>query len=289
MGTYKSLYNLIRNGIGFIHIVLLLGCGDDSPADDNGFQIEVPDGWELVWFDEFEGDNINPMLWEHEVNAQGGGNNELQYYTDRQENSHVSDGSLVITARRETYSGSEGTREFTSARMRTKYRGDWQYGRFEVRGRMPVGQGLWPAIWLLPTDWVYGGWPLSGEIDIMEMLGHEPNIVYGTIHFGNSWPENSRSGGSYTSLLGGFDTQFHTFAMEWDSTEFRWYVDDQHYLTKNSWFTPAAEYPAPFDQRFHLIFNVAIGGNWPGDPDDTTTFPQIMEIDYVRVFKRESD
>src|SRR5690606_12891413 len=128
-------------------------------------------GWQLVWADEFDGNALDLQRWEWEVNARGGGNNELQYYTDRPENTRVEGGLLTLTARKETFTGPEGTREYTSARIRTKGKGDWKYGRIEVRARMPVGQGIWPAIWMMPTHDTYGGWAGSGEIDIMEYLG----------------------------------------------------------------------------------------------------------------------
>ncbi|RMI13371.1 MAG: glycoside hydrolase family 16 protein [Calditrichaeota bacterium] len=248
---------------------------------------EIP-GWQLVWHDEFEGDRIDPTRWEHEVNARGGGNNELQYYTARRENAYVQNGRLVIRALKERYTGPEGTREYTSARLRTKHKGDWRYGRFDIRARLPRGKGLWPAIWMLPTDNVYGGWAASGEIDIMELVGDRPNQVFGTLHYGGEYPNNRHSGATFTLPLseGTFNDAFHLFTLEWDTTEFRWYVDGFLYQTQNSWYTDNAPYPAPFDQRFHLILNVAVGGNLPGNPDASTEFPQVMEVDYVRVYQK---
>lgn len=255
------------------------------PADEPEIIIPPP-GWQLVWNDEFNGSSIDTRKWEHEVNAEGGGNNELQYYTARPENSYIDSGNLVIRAMKETYTGPEGTREYTSARLRTKGKGDWKYGRFEIRAKLPFGQGLWPAIWMLPTDWVYGGWAASGEIDIMELLGQEPNKVYGTLHYGGEWPDNKHTGSSYTLPNGTFSDDFHLFVLEWDTTAFRWYVDGIPYQTQTQWYSSGGAYPAPFDQRFHLLLNVAVGGNWPGNPDDTTTFPQMMVIDYVRVYQK---
>ncbi|MCB0293988.1 MAG: glycoside hydrolase family 16 protein, partial [Calditrichaeota bacterium] len=154
------------------------GCSDASSSEDtpDTSGLDLP-GWQLVWHDEFDGTRIDGNKWEHEVNAQGGGNNELQYYTARPVNSFVKDGVLTIQALQESYTGPEGTRDYTSARMRTLNKGDWRYGRFDIRAKLPYGQGLWPAIWMLPTDWVYGGWAASGEIDIMELLGHENDKV----------------------------------------------------------------------------------------------------------------
>ena len=173
--------------------------------------------------------------------------------------------------------------------MRTANKGDWTYGKIEVRAKLPYGQGLWPAIWMLPTDWEYGGWPLSGEIDIMEIVGHQPNRVYGTIHYGNSWPNNSQSGNAYVLPTGDFSDDYHVFSIEWEENEIRWYVDGLLYSTQNFWFTPSAPYPAPFDKRFHILLNVAVGGNWPGSPDETTVFPQEMRVDYVRIYEKTEE
>lgn len=267
--------------------LLFLNCSSDEnntitstdPTDS------IP-GWELIWNDEFTGTNIDLTKWEHEVNGQGGGNNELQYYTDRELNSLVDDGKLVIRALKETYTGPDGTREYTSARLRTKNKGDWKYGRFEIRAKLPLGQGLWPAIWMLPTDWFYGGWAASGEIDMMELLGQDPQKVYGTLHYGGEWPNNVQSGDSYKLSTGSFSSAYHIFTIEWEENEFRWYVDSILYQTQNTWHSDGKPYPAPFDQKFHILLNVAVGGNWPGSPDNTTTFPQTMIVDYVRVYKK---
>jgi beta-glucanase (GH16 family) len=259
---------------------------DKNPTKSDENDIPTPEGWELVWHDEFDGTAIDPKKWEHEVNAQGGGNNELQYYTNRPENSFLENGSLVIQALKERYTGPEGTREYTSARLRTLRKGDWKYGRFDIKAKLPFGQGLWPAIWMMPSESKYGGWAASGEIDIMELIGHESNKVYGTLHYGGAWPKNVQSGKSYTLPQGTFADDFHLFTIEWDTTQFRWYVDEIFYQSQTQWHTSSAPYPAPFDQYFHLILNVAAGGNWPGNPDNTTIFPQKMIVDYVRVFKK---
>lgn len=243
--------------------------------------------WRLVWSDEFAGGVIDPAKWEFEVNAWGGGNNELQYYTDRSDNACVRDGRLHLIARREEFTGPEGTRHFTSARLRTKGKGDWKYGRFEIRAKLPKGQGLWPAIWMLPTDSPHGGWAAAGEIDIMELVGHLPAEVLGTLHYGGAWPRNVHSGDTWCLPEGGgtFADDFHVFAIEWERTEIRWYVDGLHVQTQRAWHTESAPYPAPFDQKFHLLLNVAVGGNLPGNPDETSVFPQEMVVDYVRVYQ----
>jgi len=175
---------------------------------------------------------------------------------------------------------------YTSARLATRNKGDWLTGRFEIRAKLPYGQGIWPAIWMLPTDWEYGGWPNSGEIDIMELIGHEPASVYGTLHYGRPHTYT----GDHYDLAGGetFADGYHVFALEWEPGEIRWYVDGVHYQTQTEWFTSSSKgtHPAPFDRRFHLIINVAVGGAWPGYPDETTVFPQTMHVDYVRIYQK---
>lgn len=246
---------------------------DSTTTPDNNIIPPIP-GYSLVWNDEFENPDIDLTKWEHEVNGDGGGNNELQYYTDRASNSYIENGSLVIQALKENYQ----TKEYTSARLRAANKGDWLYGRFDIRAKLPFGQGLWPAIWMLPTDWEYGGWPASGEIDIMELLGHQPYKVYGTIHYGTSSNHQS-SGASYQLPTSTFSADYHLFTIEWDATGIRWYVDGNKYHTE--------VHGQPFDKRFHLLLNVAVGGNWPGSPNETTSFPQKMYVDYVRVYKKD--
>ncbi|WP_394174287.1 glycoside hydrolase family 16 protein [Thalassotalea litorea] len=276
--------------------------------------------WVLVWQDEFDGNALSSERWSHEVNCWGGGNNEKQCYTDRSDNLVVKDGFLNIIARQESFTGPAETEDspdynvnvtrtlpYTSARIRTKFKGDWLYGRFEVRAKLPSGQGTWPAFWMLPTDYVYGGWAASGEIDIMEAVNLktvgddnvEESGVHGTLHYGRAWPENVYSGAEFQVLPNPAE-QFHLYAIEWQEGEIRWYVNDIHYAThtEEGWFSQyfddknqliTGSGSAPFDQRFHLILNLAIGGNWPESVNqtgiDTSTFPQIMEIDYVRVYE----
>lgn len=288
-----SLSSLLRIILTLL-MVSAIACSDNTEPADNtppatSNEWDIP-GWTLVWQDEFNGNSIDSNKWDHEVNAAGGGNNELQYYTARSENSRVADGRLIITARKETFTGPEGTREYTSARLRTPNKGDWVYGRFDVRAKLPEGQGLWPAIWMLPTDWEYGGWAASGEIDIMELLGHEPWKVYATLHFGGEWPNNRKSpSGVFELNQGTFSQDFHVFTLVWEPAAFHWYVDGEHYHTETQWSSDGQPYPAPFDKRFHLLLNVAVGGNWPGDPDLSTIFPQTMEVDYVRVYTKNEE
>ncbi|MEQ8771099.1 MAG: family 16 glycosylhydrolase [Phycisphaerales bacterium] len=248
--------------------------------------------WDLVWEDNFDGFELDTTKWEYmygtgsDYGLEGWGNNELQYYTDSPNNVRVVGGILQITARRENFMSSQ----YTSGRIRSLNKGDFQYGRIEMRAIIPDAQGVWPAFWMLPTNSPYGGWPMSGEIDIMEST-NDADRIHGTIHFGNSWPNNSSTGGSTT--LGGtdFSAGYHVYAIEWESDEMRWYIDDVMFSrkTSNEWFSgssAAAGNPlAPFDNPFHLLLNVAVGGNWPGSPNPSD-YPVTMTVDYVRVYQQ---
>ena len=241
--------------------------------------------WELIWEDEFTGTEVDDSRWSFQEGDGcpelcGWGNEELEWY--QESNATVADGFLTITAKEEQVGG----KNYTSARMRTIGKGDWTYGRFEVRAKMPVGKGLWPAIWMLPTDpSIYGLWAASGEIDIMEYVGDKPAEIFGTIHYGGAWPNNQFTSNTYTLDLSTFDADFHVYSVEWEPDEIRWYVDDELYATQTSWSSDGGAFPAPFDVDFHIILNVAVGGNLPGNPDATTTFPQSMVVDYVRVYR----
>jgi len=192
----------------------------------------------------------------------------------------VFDGHLWIVAHRENFGGMQ----YTSARIRTRNKGDWRYGRIEMRAKLPRGRGIWPAFWMMPTDEVFGGWPRSGEIDIMELVGHEPNRVHGTIHFATPSLQHQFQGTFYTLPQGTFNDNFHLFWIEWQQNEIKWYVDSTLYFTRVPAHLGGANWP--FNERFHIILNVAVGGNWPGSPDSTTVFPQSMVVDYVRVYQR---
>lgn len=248
------------------------------------------DTWVPVWSDDFDGSSgtaPDTAKWSYDIgtgtNNDGWGNNEKEYYTDRTANCFLDgSGNFVLKALKETYSSGSTQRSYTSCRLVTKYKEDWKYGRVEVKAKLPVGgKGIWPAIWMLPTDKVYGNWPRSGEIDMMEMVGAEPLKVFGTIHYGNPW---QHTGGDYTLP----DAGFHEYAVEWDEEEIRWYVDNVLFSTKtvDDWYSSNSAKPGPFDQRFHLLLNLAVGGDWPGIPDTSTVFPQQMEVDYVHVFER---
>lgn len=242
--------------------------------------------WKLVWNDEFDGPSLDYKKWEIEVNAFGGGNNELQIYTDRKENVRIEDGHLVLEARRDNHGIAGTVREYSSGRIRSKHRGDWKYGKFETRARLPAGQGVWSAIWMLPTDEKYGTWASSGEIDIMEFKGQEPDVVWGTLHYGSQWPGNKHTGDTYKLDKGNFTDDFHIFTLEWEEDAIRWYVDGKLTQTQTKWESNGGKFPAPFDQEFHMLLNLAIGGGFLGNPDGTTKFPREMQVDYVRVYQR---
>lgn len=240
-------------------------------------------GRQLVWADEFDGTAINPAHWTFDTGngREGWGNNELENYTSRPENAYVTNGLLHIVARKESYGG----HSYTSARLKTKDRFSRTYGRFEFRAKLPPGQGYWPALWLMPQASVYGGWAASGEIDVMENKGSTPETVLGTIHFGGRWPSNTFSHGpAYTFPAGDSATNFHTYAVEWTTNSFKWYVDDHLYETQTTWWSSGGPYPAPFDQPFFIIMNLAVGGKFGGDPDARTLFPGEVQVDYVRVY-----
>jgi beta-glucanase (GH16 family) len=263
----------------------------DNPTltEVDNFDVSPDDTLTLVWSDEFDAQQLDPEVWFFEsgdgsqYGIPGWGNNELQWYLE--DSAELRDGLLVITAREESVGG----KSYTSARLNTRDRFAFKYGRIEARIRFPGGQGIWPAFWMLPQDDVYGTWAASGEIDVVEAVnlgGTGRNTVFGTIHYGGEFPANQSSTNDYLVATDA-TADFHTYALEWDATELRWYVDDILYSTQNSWSTTAAPFPAPFDERFYILFNVAVGGNFPGAPTATTEFPVTMEVDYVRVYTGE--
>jgi beta-glucanase (GH16 family) len=268
----NSLSAATLSGLVFLNISLA------KAADTAG-------NWGLVWSDEFNGNSLDLLKWEFVVDARGGGNRELQYYVTN--NVRVRDGLLTIEARKEHYTGPEGAREYTSSRIRTKGKGDWLHGRFDIRAKLPQGKGMWPAIWMLPTDNRYGPWPRSGEIDIMELLGHQPKRIHATVHYADLSGRHTSSGKDFVLPTGTFADGFHVFRLDWGPTGMRWYVDGKSYHTATKWYSGTNSFPAPFNEKFHLILNVAVGGRWPGNPDETTEFPQAMLVDYVRVYQRK--
>lgn len=239
--------------------------------------------WRLVWSDEFNGDKLDYSKWEAEVNAFGGGNDEQQMYTDRKENLRVENGSLVIEARKDNPNIQGTTRPFSSGRVRTKHRGDWKYGKIEVRAKLPEGQGMWSAAWMMPTEEKYGGWAASGEIDIIEINGKSPETAHLTIHHGGGWPNNRQTGGTKSLDKAKYTDDFHVYAIEWQAKSIRWLIDGQAAYETSAWQSTGGKFPAPFDQDFHLILNLAVGGRFVGPPSEKTAFPARMLVDYVRV------
>jgi beta-glucanase (GH16 family) len=253
------------------------------------FEVSPGDALTMVWNEEFDGTQIDPETWFFETGdgtdrgIPGWGNNELQYYLP--DNAQVANGVLSITARQEMAEGFT----YTSARINTEDRFAVQYGRIEASIKLPAGQGFWPAFWMLPQDTNYGDWAASGEIDIVETVnldGSGSDEIFGTIHFGGESPANSSAGVTYAPSAD-ITTEFHTYSVEWDATEIRWYFDDTLYAMQNAWTSTAAPFPAPFDQPFHILLNLAVGGNFPGSPDASTVFPATMEVDWVRVYSGE--
>lgn len=273
--------------------------------------------WRLVWSDEFDGSEIDEAKWSHEVNCWGGGNNEKQCYTDQPENASVADGMLTITALQQETTGfalpgqmrGDGEAEmatlpYSSARLVTSGKADWKYGKFEIRAKLPYGQGTWPAIWMLPRDEYYGPWAASGEIDILEAVnlgaacdtcdGGKENKILGTLHFGGTWPKNHHKGNA--TVLPITEDGFNVFGIEWEEGEVRWYVDGQHYATlkPEDWSTTSelaeGNPAAPFDRPFYMILNLAIGGHLSEDLNekgiDPIGYPKHLIVDYVRVYQR---
>jgi len=256
--------------------------------------------WKQVWSDEFDGPSIDMSKWQFEVNCDGGGNNELQCYTSKSTNANVQNGKLVITAKTENLNG----KSYTSARLNTAKSASWLYGRFEMSAKLPNGKMLWPAFWLLPTDYKYGGWAASGEIDIMEYRGQVLDKVEGTLHFGGAWPNNVYQGSGPKAAAGsGVDLSkgFHIHAVEWDKDQMRWFLDGNNYfnMTLNRSFysgkgtNPYTTTHQPFDQRFHILVNLAIGGGFfPASQygtlslDDASKWADpTYQIDYIRVYQ----
>ncbi len=244
---------------------------------------------QLTWSDEFNqpaGSPPDPAKWRHEIGGEGWGNGEHQYYTDSTDNAvHDGNGNLVITARQDNPAGYQcwyGTCEYTSARLLTEETFTQQYGRFEARMQIPTGQGVWPAFWMLGDDFRDVGWPQTGEIDIMENVGHEPSTVHGTIH-GPGYSGGGGIGESYTLPNGErFTDGFHTFAVDWGPDYITWSVDGNEFSTKTPADVGGNEWV--YDHPFFMIMNVAVCGEWPGCPDETTQFPQSLTVDYVRVY-----
>jgi beta-glucanase (GH16 family) len=245
--------------------------------------------WTLVWSDDFNGaDGSAPdsTKWTYDIGGNGWGNKELESYTSRPQNVQVQNRNLVITAAQETYTGTDGiTRNYTSARLKTQGLFSQQSGKFEARIKLPYGQGVWPAFWLLGSNISSVGWPTCGEIDIMENIGSEPSTIFGSMH-GMQGSGEAFLSAAYTLPSGQkFSDDYHVFTVEWEPNKARFYVDGTLYESHTSADMPAGSWV--FDHPFFIILNVAVGGNWPGSPDQTTVFPQKILVDYVHVYSRQ--
>lgn len=277
--------------VAFIAVMTLgvAACGGASNTANTDHGSGNSSTYQLVWSDEFGGANgsaPDATKWAIQTGGDGWGNHELEYYTARPSNVQVADGNLVITAVKEEYTGADNvTRHFTSARLQTKGLFSQQYGKFEARIKIPRGQGMWPAFWMLGNNIDTVQWPACGEIDIMENIGREPSMVHGTLHAPGYTPEGVSA--SYILPKGqAFADDFHTFAVEWEPQQIRFYVDGNLYATQTPATAPPNS-PWPFQQPFFILLNLAVGGDWPGNPDDTTQFPQQMLVDYVRVYQKK--
>ncbi len=239
-----------------------------------------------MWNDEFDGSTINPNHWTFETgNNNGWGNSELEYYTGRSQNAYVAGGFLNIVSQKEAYSGYN----YTSARMKSQDLFARTYGRFEFRAKLPLGGGFWSALWLLGSDIGSVGWPACGEIDIMENKGSVPGQEQGTIHYSDPANHHLQSTAVYNFAANNGATNFHTYLLEWLTNSIRWSVDGQLYETQTNWSSSTGPYPDPFDKPFFIIMNLAVGGNYLGNPstntiNGNTVFPGAMVVDYVRVY-----
>ena len=265
---------------------------ESSQTTPDSFQAETADipqydGYSVLWNDEFDGKSLNEEMWNYEPHEPGWTNEELQEYTTSTDNVFVKDGKLMLKAIKYEKDGKD---YYTSGKVTMQNKCDFTYGKVTVSAKVPEGQGLWPAIWMMPKDEsFYGQWPKCGEIDIMEVLGSDVTTAYGTVHYGEPHAEQQ---GKYVLDNGTFADSFHEYSVEWEPGEMRFYIDGNHYHTVNNWFTAVEgeddkPYPAPFNQPFFVQLNLAVGGTWPGNPDKTTDFDKAeFEIDYVRIYQK---
>lgn len=266
-------------------VFLLTGfsCDRKTPSpgtNANDTLVTVYPGYKLVWQDEFNGTELRSADWNYETGGSGWGNNELEYYTSGNRNAYLQNGNLVIEAKKEDM----GNRNYTSARITTAGKHEFQYGRIDIRAKLPVQSGMWPALWMLGNDIGSKGWPYCGEIDIMELIGKNPKQVVGSFH----WKNDDNSEGTFNNRFdlasGDFSDDFHLYSLIWEKDQYQILVDNQVYVSAEPSDIKATH--NPFNHPFYLLFNVAVGGDWPGSPDSSTAFPQKMLVDYVRVYQR---
>ncbi|WP_235299501.1 glycoside hydrolase family 16 protein [Portibacter marinus] len=251
--------------------------GDEAEVSDpTGYQTDrMLYGYDLVWEEDFTGSTLNEEFFNYELGDNGWGNNELQNYTNDQENAFVENSNLTIRAK-------DLGGKYTSARLTTQDKKEFKFGRIDVRAKLPKGQGIWPAIWMLGENIDEVSWPACGEIDIMELVGHQPKTVHGTAHWGLRG-EASTYKTSSKSIADNFADAYHVFSIVWEFNQITWYLDEEKFHSIDASQTQGKPYP--FNNEFFFILNIAVGGNWPGSPDETTEFPQEMNIDYIRVFQ----
>jgi len=268
--------------------------GAEPTATTNGTRKNMPkspntpeiEGYNLVWSDEFDGDKLDEESWSVAFARSGANNNELQSYVISDSNVFVKDGKLHLKALKDVNENGEVT--YTSGKVFSENRADFTYGKVVVSAKVPEGRGLWPAIWMMPSNGgKYGSWPRSGEIDIMEILGQDTKTTYSTIHYGN--PHQQQQGKKVLTDTS-YAEDFHEYSVEWKPGELKFFVDGEEIACFNEWYSSNGktekEFPAPFDRNFYLILNLAVGGDWPGDPDEKTDFKKAdFEIDYVRVYQ----
>lgn len=249
------------------------------PIDNTGYTSPSSySGYNLVWEEEFDGSSLDLSVWNYETGASGWGNNESQYYRSGNKNAELDQGYLRITAKEETHLGAP----YTSARLTTQGKESFQYGRIDIRAKVPHGQGVWPALWMLGDNFSSAGWPTCGEIDIMELIGgdgYNDRTVYGTAHWSNNGSHAEYGGNRSLPLGEKFNDEFHVFSIVWNSSSIKWYVDNSLYHTMNTASLSA------FQNKFFFILNIAVEGNWPGPVGPSTQFPQYMLVDFIRVFQ----
>ena len=262
--------------------IIITEDGTNLTTDTTGYYTPFSyPGYSLRWSDEFSGDKVDPNTWNFETGNgdNGWGNHELEYYTNSPKNVFVSNGNLIIEARKESISGFN----YSSARMTTQNKKPFTFGRIDIRAKLPVAKGMWPALWMLGSNISTVSWPACGEIDIMELVGTNSNTTYGTLHWGSSSQSHDSKNAGYTLPSGNFSQQFHVFSIIWVKDSIKFLVDDHLFLSTSKADVGSANYP--FNDPQFFIFNLAVGGDWPGPPDAATAFPQRMFVDYVRVFQ----
>jgi beta-glucanase (GH16 family) len=283
---FKILFSNPKNATLALSEVICTIRNDDTyiPTSSNdGYT--TPDnysGYTLAWADEFNGTQIDPANWGYDIGGGGWGNDEWQFYTAESRNAYVKNGRLIIEALKEKYQN----RDYTSARLITKGKREFTFGRVDIRAKLPKGQGIWPALWMLGSNIDQIGWPACGEIDIMELLGHQPDKTYGTIHWGKQGAGVSQTAQGSLQLTNGktFADEFNVFSLDWEKDKLSILVNDKVIFSTTAAKLGAANYL--YNSPYFFIMNIAVGGRWPGYPDATTVFPQRMEVDYIRVFQK---